>query len=157
MVSEVAFDLCGSTNSKVLFEKNEYWVGTGHWVMRAKSGAILHGRNVLCEDCGLIYISPRLSEAELAEYYSTQYRDTLEIYGGIDDIDERMVAMGIYNALYNRDFVVKHMQVQSGMKALDIGCHTGSLLAHLQNEGFEPYGIEPDASVRRASRKILWS
>lgn len=151
MVSEVACDLCGSTNSNVLFEKNEYWVNAGHWVMRAKSGAILHGRNVFCEDCGLIYISPRLSEEELSEYYRTQYRDTLEKYGGIADISERMLAMGVYNALHNRDFVVRHMQVQPGMKALDIGCHTGALLAHLQKAGFEPYGIEPDpTSVEQA-------
>lgn len=139
----IVCDLCGSENSQVLYEKNQHWVSMGNWVIRNEQNQIIHDKNVYCKNCGLIYINPRMSKQELAKFYRDDYRDTSTAPD--IQISERDLFMGVYNALHGKEFISKNMQWETGAKALDVGCHTGSMLAHLQSIGFEPYGVEPDA------------
>lgn len=141
----VSCDLCGSNESKVLYEKNEHWVGMGSWVIRDAQNQIVHGTNVYCENCGLVYINPRMSQDELAKFYRDDYRKTVKRDKSDTDITDRDLSVGVYNALFAKQFVEKYVEVKPGDKALDVGCHSGALMAQLRGLGFEAHGIEPDA------------
>lgn len=141
----VSCDLCGSSDSKTLYEKTNHWVNMGSWVIRDSDNTVIHNTNVYCQNCGLIYINPRMSDEELAKFYEEDYRKTESGTELKQDISDQEIYLGVYNALYAKKFVAKHLTCEEGAKALDIGCHTGSLLAQLRKLGFAPYGIEPDS------------
>lgn len=141
----VSCDLCGSSDSKMLYEKTDHWVKMGSWVIHDADNNVVHDTNVYCQNCGLIYINPRMTDEELAKFYEEDYRKTEKGTELSENISDQELYLGVYNALYAKQFVAKHLTCEEGAKALDIGCHTGSLLGQLRKLGFAPYGIEPDA------------
>src|SRR5512136_910475 len=84
-------------------------------------------KNRICLDCGLVYQSPRMTEAESAAFYAEEYRLLQE-----GSLDPTASNVAIQNArtlsLYN--FIQPVLPAL--FRHLDIGCSTGILLRHFQ-------------------------
>jgi 2-polyprenyl-3-methyl-5-hydroxy-6-metoxy-1,4-benzoquinol methylase len=124
-------DLCGRADAAELF---------------AKAGDAY----VRCHGCGLIYLNPQPSDAELAAIYGASYYDAWGIAddaGGVERLKRRT-----FRTLFER--LASRTGCRGG-RLLDVGCATGFLLEEARAQGFDPYGVEmSDFSARVAREKI---
>lgn len=110
-----------------------------------------HGKavvNRICQDCGLVYQSPRMTEAESAAFYAEEYRLLNE--GSIDPTFRNTVAQQA-----RAESLLAFTQPVVGIisRHLDVGCSMGILLQRFAEEfQCQPVGIEPgDAHRARAN------
>jgi len=104
--------LCDSTVSS-LFDNREF---RGHPVT-----------NVICQACGMVYQSPRMTEAESQAFYEAEYR---LLYQGQEGPNPKDLTVQAARAQVVLDFV--RQQVKSSPRILDIGCSSGILLQQFQ-------------------------
>ena len=90
-----------------------------------KDNKIVHGRNVVCNRCGLVYVWPRMTEEELDEFYRDEYRNVYAT--NKSQITHKMHAQNAYSFI--KDLPGKH---------LDVGCSTGELIKLTGGAGIEP-------------------
>ena len=124
-MKEVNCDLCGSSESVTIWDKTEREKAgiLRSVVIRNDQGEIIQGRNVMCLRCGLVYVSPRLSKAELDRFYAEDYR---KIYRSGASLEaEKRHARTAYSLM------------PQGIH-LDIGCSTGQLIRMTDGCGIEP-------------------
>jgi 2-polyprenyl-3-methyl-5-hydroxy-6-metoxy-1,4-benzoquinol methylase len=104
-----------------------------------------------CNSCNLIFTNPRPKEEFLPDYYK------FEDYISHTDSDK-----GIINKLYKsvRNYALKQKQkiietrtISQQKRILDYGCGTGYFLAHMQKNGFEVTGFEPDKGARNVAKR----
>jgi 2-polyprenyl-3-methyl-5-hydroxy-6-metoxy-1,4-benzoquinol methylase len=94
---------------------------------------------VSCRRCGLLYLNPRPSADELADYYPASYRPYKKAIE-----DERwslMRTMRRRNIRRRRLTAEAHAPRQPG-SVLDVGCSTGVFLAEMRDAGWQVTGIE---------------
>lgn len=126
--------LCGS-NKYSLFDKRTFM---GHLVI-----------NRICDACGFVFLSPRMSEQELQDYYRSEYRRS---YQGSEEPTPKDLSVQAERAdtLLMR---VKH-KITRPAYYLDIGCSSGMLLQRFRDEyGCQVFGIEPGAAYRSFAQK----
>jgi SAM-dependent methyltransferase len=126
--------LCGSGNSRS-FDRREF---RGRPVI-----------NRLCQNCGLVYQSPRMTEAEADVFYAEEYRLLNE---GSDDPTSRNLRnqRGRAESLYT--FIQPF--IPAVRRHLDIGCSTGILLQYFQGAYHnQTVGVEPGEAHRNQARK----
>ncbi|MCJ7706316.1 MAG: class I SAM-dependent methyltransferase [Anaerolineales bacterium] len=124
--------LCGGRN-QTPFESGE------------DAGQQLHYR--LCETCGLVFQSPRMSEEELAAFYASGYRQTVQGSEAPTDKDLRIQAGRARH-------LVEFCRGRLGpiTRHLDIGSSSGALLrAFAGAYRCQSAGIEPGEAYRAAS------
>ncbi len=122
--------LCGSS-ARSPFDQREF---RGHPVT-----------NVICRRCGLVYQSPRMTEAELQEFYAAEYR---LLYQGQEDPAPKDLKVQVARAKVALEFT--RQQVKSATRILDIGCSTGVLLKQFQaHYQCRACGIEPGNIYRQ--------
>ena len=124
--------LCGGRN-QTPFESGE------------DAGQQLHYR--LCETCGLVFQSPRMSEEELAAFYASGYRQTVQGSEAPTDKDLRIQAGRARH-------LVEFCRGRLGAVTyhLDVGSSSGALLrAFAGASGCQCMGIEPGEAYRAAS------
>jgi 2-polyprenyl-3-methyl-5-hydroxy-6-metoxy-1,4-benzoquinol methylase len=132
-VDVLACPLCGSSRHAP-FEQHE------------DAGRLL--RYQLCEVCGLVTQSPRMSDEELAEFYIAAYREAVQGAAGPTEKDLRVQA-GRARAL--RAFSAPVLRRVG--RHLDIGCSAGGLLREFARAySCESVGVEPGAAYRRVCR-----
>ena len=105
--------------------------------------------NRICNNCGLVFQSPRMSEEELAEFYRSEYR---QMYQGDEGPNPKDLAVqrGRANSLVH----FARQQVPGCERHLDIGCSAGLLLQGMQTEfNCESAGIEPGRAYRSYARQ----
>ncbi len=121
--------ICGSSSSTVLWDKSQREANgiLRSVVIRAPDGSIIHGRNVFCNNCGLVYITPRMSQDELDHFYRHDYR---KIYYNGSKEGEAIHARHAYSLLKEVGMVTANH--------LDVGCSTGALIALTGGCGIEP-------------------
>ncbi|MBG7610052.1 MAG: class I SAM-dependent methyltransferase [Anaerolineae bacterium] len=101
--------------------------------------------NQICDHCGLVFQSPRMSSAELDEFYTAQYRQVYQGEAGPTPKDV-FVQNGRADALLN--FIAD--AVPGVEHYLDIGCSTGLLLTRFQERySCLVVGIEPGDAYRK--------
>lgn len=155
-VEEVACDLCGSREHRVLFHARDtlYDIPGTFPVVR-------------CANCRLVYVTPRpTADAIWAYYPSTSYvphqanrKDDGNPIGNSarrlvfsgKDAGLRTVLTRIHNTLSYRMFLPSP---QPG-KVLDVGCGTGGYLAQWQRLGWTVEGLEPTPNVAEIARTRL--
>ncbi|MFH1523826.1 MAG: class I SAM-dependent methyltransferase [Chloroflexota bacterium] len=121
--------LCGGEHS-IIFDRREF---RSHTVI-----------NRLCQNCGLVFQSPRMTEAELAGFYLEEYRRLQE--------DSMTPTARNVNAQTARaeslcDFSRPILPLIN--RHLDIGCSTGILLQHFQRTyKNQAVGVEPGEAHR---------
>lgn len=86
-----------------------------------------------CEDCGLVFLNPRVPEAELGQFYTAAYlpyrvEEAWGKYAAFVKQDQR----NIDQARVNR--VKKHHDLTTQSRILDVGCGKPSFLACLRND-----------------------
>jgi 2-polyprenyl-3-methyl-5-hydroxy-6-metoxy-1,4-benzoquinol methylase len=108
--------------------------------------------NRICQDCGLVFQSPRMTEAESADFYANEYRLFNE--GSLDPTARNMA-----NQHARADSLLKFSEpfIQRVTRHLDVGCSMGILLLHsVEKFHCQPVGIEPGEAHRaRASEQGL--
>lgn len=109
---------------------------------------VLHGyelTNRLCQACGLVFLSPRMSEEQLAHFYAEEYRDLYH-----QDKEPRAEDLAVQTARANHLLDLVRRQGVAQLQAhLDIGCSTGILLNTFKSQfGDRATGIELDEAHR---------
>jgi SAM-dependent methyltransferase len=107
---------------------------------------------MLCNSCGLVFQSPRMSDDELKDFYQAEYRHRVQDEVGPTEKDRRVQAGRARNLL---KFLRKHLdQVRSH---LDIGCSAGALIEVIhQTYNCASVGVEPGDAYRSFSRGRGW-
>jgi SAM-dependent methyltransferase len=104
--------------------------------------------NRLCQRCGLVYQSPRMTETESQAFYEAEYR---RLYQGQEGPNAKDLKVQSARAKITLDFL--RQRVNRCSYILDIGCSSGELLktvsAHYHANGF---GIEPGTMYRQFAK-----
>ncbi len=100
--------------------------------------------NRICENCGMVFQSPRMTDAELADFYQAEYR---QLYQGSTGPNDKDLAIQRERAGVLVEFA--RPVIKPGVRHLDIGCSAGLLLQGFA-EAFKaiPTGIEPGEAYR---------
>ena len=108
--------------------------------------------NRVCQNCGLVFESPRMNEAESAAFYAEEYRLLNE--GSVDPTARNITAQ---QARAGSLLAFTQPLVARVSRHLDIGCSMGILLQRFAaNYHCQPAGIEPgDAHRARAIQSGL--
>ncbi len=129
LVEYVPCELCGANDYVVVWNKDTHRTsGLGVWDDHGKA---LNGRIVVCRRCGLVYANPRMTAAELAEFYASRYR---QIYPPQQDNSQEAHAAYIVS-------ILKELKL-APQCFLDVGCSRG-LLVGLMAQTCEAYGVDP--------------
>jgi len=105
--------------------------------------------NQLCEDCGLVFQSPRMTPSELDDFYASEYR---QVYQG----EEGPTKKDLFVQNGRADLLQKLLFDQniSPSRYLDIGCSSGILLRRFRDHfGCDVFGIEPGDAYRNFALK----
>lgn len=104
----------------------------------------------LCESCGMVFQSPRLSERELDDFYRAEYRRLVQGDEGPSEKDLRVQAGRAGHLL---TFAQRHLKEIHAH--LDIGSSAGMLLRTFQRAyGCLGVGIEPGDAYREYSQEL---
>lgn len=134
--------LCGSApeKHKLFFERNK----KGFFI--EQNGEMFNSRHVFCDDCGLIFINPRLTEESLSEFYRTQYRD---IYTQ-DNHNE----LELINAKFREQFLKESEFLVGHKKLLDVGSSTGAFPFLMKRIGVSCDSVEPNEKHTALAQKL---
>ncbi|NIM94811.1 MAG: methyltransferase domain-containing protein [Anaerolineales bacterium] len=128
--------LCGSgTENHRGFEDNRWEGGVD--------------RYVLCDRCGMVFQSPRMSDDALEDFYDEGYRQLVQ---GSEEPTEKDLRVQYGRARHLVTYTQKWITELAD--CLDIGSSTGTLLNVFQGAyGCEGLGVEPGKAYREFSRK----
>lgn len=99
---------------------------------------------VKCPQCGLAWLDPPPSPAEVAAFYPPEYYGAEgQKFSGLLEWLVRLLAARQARFLARR--------VPRGGRVLDVGCGRGTLLGALADAGFEAHGVELDAQAVRGA------
>jgi SAM-dependent methyltransferase len=102
----------------------------------------------ICQDCGLVYQSPRMTEAESAAFYAEEYRLLQE--GSVDPTLHNISAQK-ERASSLVEFILPVIPAVS--RHLDIGCSLGILIQNVKtNYRDQAVGVEPGEAHRNYAR-----
>lgn len=106
-------------------------------------------RAVLCSQCGVLRISPRLDDELYGKIYAEHFF-TLEI--GSVTLTKKRYQLSISRSKIFFDQLDKHVNVE-GKKVVEIGCSYGAGLVHLQGKGADIYGYDFDEDILSIGRE----
>jgi len=122
--------LCGGSNSS-LFDKRSF-KGIGI-------------ENRLCTDCGLVYQSPRMTEAEANEFYKQEYR---KLYQNSEKPTTQDLSVQKGRAGFMTQFLREHTD-GGFQRFFEVGASNGILLEKIKEEfSAEVAGAEPSEAYR---------
>ena len=105
--------------------------------------------NRICQACGLVFQSPRMTDAERAAFYSAEYR---QLYQGWEGPDAKDLAVQSKRAESLLAFC--QGKLPGAKRYLDIGSSAGLLLeAFRQAYGCQVVGVEPGEAYREFARQ----
>lgn len=121
MLETVVCNCCGSSDYKVVFTKPDvYYFPTEFFTA------------VECQHCGLGYLNPRPTLAEMGRYYPSSY---YEFFKFDPEWHERRYA---HEAAYLQE--LPHLPADKIL--LDIGCANGAFPRYMRNLGWQVEGVE---------------
>lgn len=86
-----------------------------------------------CNKCGLVTVSPQLSESEIRNFYTEDYWKDGEKNDLMKRLFEKFTCLEKIYTLTN---------YKSGGRILDLGCGTGNFLNHLRERGWSCFGVD---------------
>lgn len=107
-------------------------------------------RVVTCNGCGLVFLSPRLTESAILKLYAEEAYYVSEVAGR--GYDEYLEVRPNWLRTFTRrlDEIGKY---QKPGKVLDIGCGPGFFLEAAQAKGYDAYGLDPSDYIVRVARE----
>jgi len=121
--------------------------GTLFFTLATRSKNNLKARTVMCKQCGLIFISPRMSAKDYDDYYKYHYRKDRDAIKGSSN--EEDLELNWKHAIEFGKGLAKTMgQFLKDGLTIDVGSSTGGVLAGLKElkPKLEILGIEPSLS-----------
>ena len=127
--------LCGSSERELKFQDGPFSV-------------------VTCKQCGLTYVTPRLSDASLLEevYNEDYWTSTAAKERGYTDYRRDAP---LYMRTYRRRLAVVRRHFGRPGRVLDVGCAAGYFLRVMQEEGWEVTGLEPSQAIRPQAEQLI--
>ncbi len=93
-----------------------------------------------CRDCGLVYTSPRMTQAAYEEFYNTEYR---KLYSGVETATEVFFENQKKKGKHIFNFFKGHELLKNDTKyILEVGCGAGGIIDYFRDQGFEVKGID---------------
>jgi SAM-dependent methyltransferase len=141
----VSCHLCGLDDTQVLFQK------------RDKLGIADDEFQVVeCRGCGLLYVNPRPTEAEMEKLYPETYswKETLVADSFPTKWVRRLEKGYRYHLLRDEVSKVVRFTGRRSGRVLDVGCGTGDRLDVFRSKGFETYGVETSDSANYAREHL---
>lgn len=126
-------DLCGADDTTILYAGDA-------WRQPVPDGLAL----VRCRRCGLMYLNPRPSPAEIGGYYADSYGPYKQ---AIEDERSRLMRWARRRKLVARRRIIERYSVLRSGWILDVGCATGLFLHEMALAGWQTAGIEPNAAA----------
>ena len=116
--------------------------GSDFAVLSRRSKNNLSARTVMCKDCSLVFISPRMTKDGYDRYYKYHYRSHRALIKGNEPTLDQNFASALK---FGRAWGKKYRQYLTGGLTIDVGSSTGGLLAGLKEEisALTALGIEP--------------
>jgi len=110
--------------------------------------------NRICENCGFVFQSPRMTEVELQEFYAAEYR---RLYQGSEGPAVKDLATQAQRARHLLDFLQRNTTRSDAFNEdslfLDIGSSSGKLLECFgQAFNCRVVGVEPGDAYRREAQ-----
>ena len=117
-------------------------------------------RNLCCETCATVYVTPRPSAVAMADYYRSTYRAH---YGAVRYVDASGKAAELGTPGYEQALLSWHhkqannalslVSLREGAKVLEIGCRHGKTLELMrQRRPLQAFGIEPGEDEAEQAR-----
>jgi SAM-dependent methyltransferase len=107
-------------------------------------------RVVSCSRCGLVFLSPRLTESAILKLYSDQEYYVSEVSGqGYDEYLE--VRHNWVKTFTRRLEQITNYQLPGSV--LDIGCGPGFFLEAAQTRGYDAFGLDPSEYIVKVARE----
>jgi SAM-dependent methyltransferase len=106
---------------------------------------------VRCHGCGLAQTNPRPTRQAITGHYPSSYTafEQHEFRRGPLGRALRWAVRLPYTLRYGPERLIEPAS-RPGMRAVDVGCGSGVVLAELVRAGWEAWGVEPEAEVARA-------
>lgn len=122
MLEHISCAVCDSQNYKPIFQKQSF-------------------RLVRCENCGLVYVNPRLSDKDLNQTYTQEYyNEELLLKVSSDPMTQKRAEERL-NELAKH---IKHDDInKNNISLLDVGCGLGSFLHLASKKGWRCIGVDP--------------
>ena len=107
-------------------------------------------RVVRCDDCGLVFLNPQPSEAELSRIYGKDYFLGGDTEAGRQAVSEIKQATA---RLYLAE--IRRYSGEQGGRLLEVGCGDGDFLAAAEAEAWQVTGIEYSPAACEKTRRRL--
>ena len=115
---------------------------------------------VECRDCGLSFVNPRYTGAELmVAYPDEQYNDRNGYFSGsillrrFGPVPSVRLRGEVVDSPGNARRMERIQRYKRGGRLLDIGCCNGSFLALLQHNGWDTFGVDFSAAAIENARR----
>ncbi|MGQ9705693.1 MAG: class I SAM-dependent methyltransferase [bacterium] len=131
--------ICGSDKYRILYKDSVGDENDTLFRFRQSDPNNTTRQIVKCEECGLVFTSPREDEETLNKIYSQ-----------VDDIEYiKESEWKIKSFIWNKNKIEEYI---NGGKILDVGCGHGFFLEIL-NSNWDAYGIDPSVSAVEVARR----
>jgi 2-polyprenyl-3-methyl-5-hydroxy-6-metoxy-1,4-benzoquinol methylase len=134
---EAECNLCGSRDYKLLYKSNF----NAELVDRQFSQYSVHADIVRCNNCSLIYESPRETVAVINKRLMKETYPIKELA-----VEEREKFFKLHIKSMKENIPVKG-------RLLDVGCNIGDFLDLMKKEGLDVFGIEPSAYAAERAKE----
>ncbi len=105
--------------------------------------------NRLCENCGLVFQSPRMTPDELDDFYAREYR---QVYQGEEGPTKK--DLFVQNGRADSLLAILSKNKVNPKSYLDIGCSSGILLQRFRDHfACDVIGVEPGDAYRKYAQK----
>lgn len=105
---------------------------------------------VTCNHCGLVFLSPRLTEKAILKLYADEAYYVSEVAG--QGYDEYLEVRPNWVRTFTRR-LGEIGKYQKPGKVLDIGCGPGFFLEAAQAQGYDVYGLDPSDYIVKVARE----
>lgn len=135
-LTQVRCDLCGSASTTVVLRKRGVLIQKVFSIVR-------------CDDCGLVYVNPRIRDEDIPKLYDDQY------YLGQGFDRTTNYAEGASTILLDGvvDTLLSLPGGVNGKYCLDVGCGNGELVQRVRNEGAIAFGSETATAAKALCEK----
>jgi 2-polyprenyl-3-methyl-5-hydroxy-6-metoxy-1,4-benzoquinol methylase len=139
-MEEVVCNLCGSARSDPVYTLTDtLYKIPGQFTLRR------------CQECGLMYLSPRPTPESIKDYYPPEY--SAHRWIAPEDESSALMAWMRRRKLIKRRCMIERYSGFDGGRVLDVGCATGIFLHEMQLAGWQATGVEPNVEAAAYARQ----